>query len=86
MSLAFATAAVHGQDLPTYQSTVAGQSPYYYNNLDNSLAPSVGTGTLVPPPAALASAAITMATPMMQPFYEHHRSTFHCCWKQYHCQ
>jgi hypothetical protein len=48
MSLAFTTAAVRGQDLPTYQSTVAGQSPYYYNHLDNSLVPSIGTGTLVP--------------------------------------
>ncbi len=48
MSLAFASAVVHGQDLPTYQSTVEGQSPYYYNQLDGSLAPLVGTGTLVP--------------------------------------
>jgi hypothetical protein len=48
MSLAFVTAVVRGQDLPTYQSIVTGQSPYYYNHLDNSFVPSVGTGTLVP--------------------------------------
>ncbi len=48
MTLAFATAVVRGQDLPTYQSTVNGQSPYYYNHLDNSYAPSVGAGTFVP--------------------------------------
>ena len=34
ISLAFATAVVRGQDLPTYQSTVSGQSPIYYNQLD----------------------------------------------------
>jgi hypothetical protein len=44
-SLAFAITAVRGQDLPTYQSTVAGQSPIYYNHLDNSLVPSTGVGT-----------------------------------------
>ena len=48
ISVAFATAAVRGQDLPTYQSTVEGQSPYYYNQLDSTLAPLVGTGTFVP--------------------------------------
>ena len=48
ISLAFATAVVRGQDLPTYQSTVTGQSPYYYNQLDSTLAPLVGTGTFVP--------------------------------------
>jgi len=47
-SLAFTVATVHGQDLPTYQSTVEGQSPYYYNQLDSTLAPLVGTGTFVP--------------------------------------
>lgn len=48
MTLAFATAVVRGQDLPTYQSILTGQSPYYYNTLDNTFAPSVGIGTLVP--------------------------------------
>src|ERR1035441_10065766 len=48
ISLAFTSAAVRGQDLPTYQSTVEGQSPYYYNQLDSTLAPLVGTGTFVP--------------------------------------
>jgi len=48
LSLTFATAVVCGQDLPTYQSTITGQSPYYFNELDNSLVPTVGTGTLVP--------------------------------------
>jgi hypothetical protein len=48
MSLAVATAAVYGQDLPTYQSIVSGQSPTYYNQLDSTLAPSIGTGTFVP--------------------------------------
>jgi len=47
MSLAFATVAVRGQDLPTYQSIVAGQSPMYYNQLDSSLAPTIGTGTFI---------------------------------------
>ena len=28
-----------------YQGVITGQSPMYYNSLDNSLAPSVGTGT-----------------------------------------
>ena len=51
LSLAFATASVRGQDLPTYQSTVASQSPYYYNHLDNSLVPSVGVGTFVATPS-----------------------------------
>ena len=46
-SLAFAAIAVHGQDLPTYQSVVAGQSPMYYNQLDSSLAPTIGSGTFV---------------------------------------
>jgi hypothetical protein len=46
MSLAFATAVVRGQNLATYQSTVSGQSPLYYNSLDGSLtAPSVGAAT-----------------------------------------
>ncbi len=45
MSVAVATAAVRGQDLATYQSTVTGQSPYYYNHLDDSLVPSIGVGT-----------------------------------------
>jgi len=48
LSLTFATAVVHGQNLAAYQSVVTGQSPMYYNNLDNSLAPSIGTGTFVP--------------------------------------
>lgn len=45
--LSFAAAAVHAQNLPTYQSTITGQSPSYYNTLDSStaLAPTVGTGT-----------------------------------------
>jgi hypothetical protein len=45
ISLSFATVAVHAQDLPTYQSTIDGQSPLYHNTFDNTLAPSVGTGT-----------------------------------------
>src|ERR1017187_1451698 len=48
MTLAFATVAVRGQDLPTYQGVVAGQSATYYNQLDSSLAPSIGTGTFAP--------------------------------------
>jgi hypothetical protein len=48
VTLAFATAAVRGQDLPTYQSTINGQNPYYYNHLDDSYVPSVGVGTFVP--------------------------------------
>jgi hypothetical protein len=48
MTLAFATTVVCGQNLPTYQSILTGQSPYYYNTLDNTFAPSVGTGTLAP--------------------------------------
>jgi hypothetical protein len=48
MSLAFAAAAVRSQDLPTYQSIINGQSPYYYNQLNSTLAPAVGTGTFVP--------------------------------------
>jgi hypothetical protein len=48
LSLAFATTVVCGQDLPTYQSTISGQTPYYFNTLDNTLVPTVGTGTLVP--------------------------------------
>ncbi|HVM61296.1 MAG TPA: hypothetical protein VMV72_10560 [Verrucomicrobiae bacterium] len=48
VSLAFAVAAASGQDLPTYQGVISGQSPYYYNHLDNSYVPAVGTGTLVP--------------------------------------
>jgi len=47
MSLAVATAAVRAQDLPTYISTVDGQSPIYYNQLGTGLAPSIGTGTFV---------------------------------------
>jgi len=68
MSLAFATAAVHGQDLPTYQSTVgrpksvllqqSGQFPGAFGAPEHSSYRQ----------RALASAAITMATPMMQPF------------------
>jgi hypothetical protein len=46
-SLAFATAAVRGQDLPTYISTLDSQSPIYYNQLGTGLAPSIGTGTFV---------------------------------------
>lgn len=45
MSLAFATAAVRAQTLSDYQTIINGQSPLYYNTLDNTLAPSVGTGT-----------------------------------------
>ena len=48
ISLAFGTAAVRGQNLAAYQSTVTGQSPTYYNNLDNSYVPTIGTGTFVP--------------------------------------
>ena len=48
MSLAFATVVVHGQDLPTYQGVVSSQDPIYYNQLDNTLAPSIGSGTFVP--------------------------------------
>lgn len=44
-SLAFATAAVRAQTLSAYQSIINGQSPLYYNTLDNTLAPTVGTGT-----------------------------------------
>jgi len=36
LSLAFATTMVCGQDLPTYQSTISGQSPYYFNTLDRA--------------------------------------------------
>jgi hypothetical protein len=46
-SLAFATVAVRAQDLPTYVSTVDGQSPIYYNQLGTGLAPSIGAGTFV---------------------------------------
>src|ERR1017187_8914798 len=48
ISLAFGTAAVRGQNLAAYQSTVTGQSPTYYNNLDNFYVPTIGTGTFVP--------------------------------------
>jgi hypothetical protein len=48
ISLAFTITAVRGQDLPTYQSIVTGQSPMYYNNLDNSYVPAIGTGTFIP--------------------------------------
>ena len=50
LSLAFATTVVRAQTLGAYQSTVTGQTPYYFNELDNSLVPTVGTGTLVPSP------------------------------------
>ena len=45
ISLAFATAAVRAQTLSDYQTIINGQSPLYYNTLDNTLAPTVGTGT-----------------------------------------
>jgi hypothetical protein len=45
ISLSFATVAVHAQTLAAYQSTIDGQSPSYHNTLDNTLVPSVGTGT-----------------------------------------
>ena len=38
--------AVQAQNLAAYQSTITGQSPYYYNTLDNTLVPTAGTGTL----------------------------------------
>ena len=44
-SMVFVTAAVHAQTLSAYQSVINGQSPMYYNTLDNTLAPSTGTGT-----------------------------------------
>ncbi|MGD0059066.1 MAG: PEP-CTERM sorting domain-containing protein [Verrucomicrobiia bacterium] len=47
MSLAFATAVVRGQNLPSYVSVIDGESPYYYNQLGTGLAPSIGTGTFV---------------------------------------
>jgi len=47
MSLTFATVALKAQNLPSYQSIITGQSPYYYNQLDSSLTPLVGTGTFV---------------------------------------
>src|SRR5208282_5313581 len=46
-SLAVVTTVVRGQDLPTYISTVDGQSPIYYNQLGTGLAPSIGSGTFV---------------------------------------
>ena len=48
MSMVFATAAVRA-DLANYQTDVAGQSPAYYNTLDDKLVPTidtVGGGTL----------------------------------------
>jgi PEP-CTERM motif-containing protein len=47
MSLALATAAVRGQDLPTYQGVISGQGAMYYNQLATGLAPSIGSGTFV---------------------------------------
>src|SRR5579859_605923 len=43
-SLMLASFLAQAQNLPTYQSTINGQSPSYYNNLDDTLAPSVGSG------------------------------------------
>ncbi|HTS19891.1 MAG TPA: PEP-CTERM sorting domain-containing protein [Verrucomicrobiae bacterium] len=48
VGLAFAVAAVCAQNLPTYQGIISGQSPYYYNSLDGTYTPTIGTGTLVP--------------------------------------
>jgi hypothetical protein len=47
ISLTFATTAVRAQTLSAYQSIINGQSPTYYNTLDNTtaLVPTVGTGT-----------------------------------------
>src|SRR5882672_4769512 len=45
IGLAFATTVVRAQDLSTYQGIINGQAPLYYNTLDNTLAPSTGTGT-----------------------------------------
>lgn len=47
MGLAFVTAAVRGQDLPTYQGIISGQDAMYYNQLGTGLAPSIGVGTFV---------------------------------------
>ena len=44
-SMIFVTAAVHAQTLSAYQSVINGQSPLYYNTLDNTLVPSTGAGT-----------------------------------------
>ncbi len=45
LTVLFATAAVRAQTLSDYQGVINSQSPYYYNTLDNTLAPMVGTGT-----------------------------------------
>jgi hypothetical protein len=47
IGLSFMNVAVHAQNLADYKSTITGQSPSYYNTLDNStaLTPTVGTGT-----------------------------------------
>jgi hypothetical protein len=45
LGLALATAAVHAQTLAAYQGTISGQSPSYYNPLDSTLAPTIGSGT-----------------------------------------
>lgn len=45
LSLVCAAAAVRAQNLAAYQGVINGQSPYYYNTLDNTLAPATGTGT-----------------------------------------
>lgn len=37
--------AVRGQTAADYQNVITTQSPYYYNTLDNTLSPAVGTGT-----------------------------------------
>jgi hypothetical protein len=70
LSLVFAAAAVRAQNLSAYQGVINGQSPYYYNTLDNTLAPATGMGTFGATAGATyasdyfgnASSAVTFAT------------------------
>ena len=43
--LLFAAGTIEAQTLAVYQSVLNGQSPTYYNTLDNTLVPTAGTGT-----------------------------------------